>query len=184
MRNKIEYISGLINGFATQFKLNSKGILTSDFTEDPELISKIRKFYTAHESMQIEMGLTTWGGETSDDDFDSYYGAALKEFMASTTIEASSSTTLKKSKKTWLDEKKFKDFNWDKGPTESYRERYFKYLSLSGRSEEEIIEVKKSTLSILEGFGNPADSGAFYKRGMKCSIGKNSQFQWCNKWFY
>ena len=179
MRNKIEYISGLINGFARQFKLNNKGILTSDFTQDPELISKTRKFYTAHESMQIEMGLTTWGGETSGDDFDSYYGAALKEFMASTTIEASSSTTLKKSKKTWLDEKKFKDFNWDKGPTESYRERYFKYLSLSGRSEEEIIEVKKSTLSILEGFGNPADSGAFYKRGMvvgSVQSGKTANF--------
>lgn len=179
MRNKIDYISGLISGLARQFKLNNKGILTSDFTQDPELKSKSRKFYNAHESMQIEMGLTTWGGETSDNDFDFYYEAALKEFMASTTIEASSSTTLKKSKKTWLDEKKFQDFDWDKGPTDSYRERYFKYLSISGRSEEEILEVKISTLSILEGFGNPADSEAFYKRGMvvgSVQSGKTANF--------
>ena len=44
MRNKIEYIGILINGFAKQFKLNNKGIVTSDFTQDQELKSKINKF--------------------------------------------------------------------------------------------------------------------------------------------
>ncbi len=179
MRNKIEYIFGLIDGFAKQFKLNNKGILTSNFTSDPELKSKLGKLFRGHEMMQIEMGLTTWGGETNDVDFESFFDVALKEFMACTTIEASSSTTLKKSKKTWLDEKKIHDFDWDKGPMDSYRERYFRYLSLSGRSEEEILEVKKSTLSILEGFGNPADSGAFFKRGMvvgSVQSGKTAHF--------
>lgn len=179
MRNKTEYIGILINGFAKQFKLNNKGIVTSDFTQDQELKSKINKFYYTHEDMKVQIGMTTWGGETSADDFEVYFQAALKEFMACNTIEASSSKTLKKSKKTWLNEKKAKEFDWDKGPTFSYRERYFKYLSIEGRSDEEILEVKKSTLSILEGFGNPADSEEFFSRGMvvgSVQSGKTANF--------
>jgi len=179
MRNKIDHIAGLISGFSKQFKLSNHGIITSDFTEDPELKLKVKTFFNTHENMQIQMGMTTWGGETSDVDFEAFFISAKKEFMASNTIEASSSTTLKKSKKTWLDEKKFAQFDWDKGPTESYRERYFKYLSNAGRSDDEIAEVKKSTLSILEGFGNPADSGSFFKRGMvvgSVQSGKTANF--------
>ena len=179
MRNKIEHIGGLIDAFAKQYKLSNSGIITSDFTQDQGLKSKVRTFYDSHENMQIQMGMTTWGGETSTDDFEDYFEAAMKEFMASNTIEASSSTTLKKSKKTWLDEKKFIEFDWDKGPTDSYRERYFKYLSNNGRSEEEIAEVKKSTISILEGFGNPSDAGTFFKRGMvvgSVQSGKTANF--------
>ncbi len=37
MRNKIEYILTIVEGFAKQFKLNNKGVVTSDFTEDPDL---------------------------------------------------------------------------------------------------------------------------------------------------
>lgn len=179
MRNKIEYISGLIDGFAKQFKLNNNGIVTSKFTEDQDMKVKVRAMYDSHENMQIQFRQTAWGGETSDSDFDSYFVSALKEFSASNTIEASSSTTLKKSKKTWLDEKKFAEFDWDKGPTESFRERYFKYLSNAGRSDEEVEEVKKSTLSILEGFGNPMDSKPFFKRGMvvgSVQSGKTANF--------
>jgi hypothetical protein len=178
MRNKIDYIGDLIEGLAKEYKIKN-GIVTSNFTEDKLLISEVSDFFYLYESMQVKKNITSWGGATSEDDFNSYYVSALKEFMASTTIEASSSTTLKKSKKTWLDLKKFNDFDWDKGPTDSYRERYFKYLSLSGRSEEEIIEVKKSTLSILEGFGSPAASGAFFKRGMvvgSVQSGKTANF--------
>jgi hypothetical protein len=179
MRNKIEHIGGLIEGFAIQFKLNNSGIITSVFTDDSELKTKVKTIYDMHEKMQVQMGQTTWGGETNDNDFDSYFESALKEFSASNTIEASYSSTLKKSKKTWLDEKKFIEYDWDKGPTESYRERYFKYLSNAGRSDEEIDEVKKSTLSILEGFGNPMDAKPFFKRGMvvgSVQSGKTANF--------
>lgn len=179
MRNKIEFLGGLIDGFAKQFKLSNNGIITSKFTEDPDMRIKVRSMYDSHENLQILFGQTAWGGETSDSDFDSYFEAALKEFSASNTIEASSSTTLKKSKKTWLDEKKFVEFDWDKGPTESYRERYFKYLSYAGRSDDEIEELKKSTLSILEGFGDPMDSKPFFKRGMvvgSVQSGKTANF--------
>ena len=105
MRNKIEHIGGLIEGFAKQFKLNNSGIITSVFTDDSELKTKVKTIYDMHEKMQVQMGQTTWGGETNDNDFDSYFESALKEFSASNTIEASYSSTLKKSKKTWLDEK-------------------------------------------------------------------------------
>lgn len=179
MRNKIEHIGNLIDGFAKQFKQSNNGIITSEFTDDRELKTKVKTIYDMHEKMQIQMGQTTWGGETAQNDFDSYFDSALKEFSASNTVEASSSTTLKKSKKTWLDEKKFVRFDWDKGPTESYRERYFKYLSNAGRSDDEIEEVKKSTLSILEGFGNPMGSKPFFKRGMvvgSVQSGKTANF--------
>lgn len=180
MRDKVEYIGGIISSFAKQFKLENNGIVSSEFTENPVMKSKVRTMYDLHENMLIQLGQSnSWGGETSDHDFDSYFEAAMKEFSASNTIEASSSTTLKKSKKTWIDENKFIDFDWDKGPTESYRERYFKYLSNSGRSDEEIEEVKKSTLSILEGFGNPLDSKPFFKRGMvvgSVQSGKTANF--------
>jgi hypothetical protein len=179
MRNKIEYILTIVEGFAKQFKLNNKGVVTSDFTEDPDLKLKVRKLFDNYEAMQIQMEITTWGGETSDVDFDSYFYSALKEFMASNTIEASTSTTLKKSKKSWLNDEKIWEFNWDKGPTESYRERYFKYLSNAGRSDEEITEVKKSTLSILEGFGDPGAAQPFFKRGIvvgSVQSGKTANF--------
>lgn len=178
MRNKIEYIGGLIDGFAKEYKLKNK-VVTTDFTVDKDLVTNVSELYNMYEKMQLRMNITTWGGETTIDDFQAFFNAAMKEFMASNTIEAPSSATLKKSKRTWLDEKKFSEFDWDKGPTDSYRERYFKYLLNSGRSEEEIIEVKKSTLSILEGFGNPADSGAFFKRGMvvgSVQSGKTANF--------
>jgi hypothetical protein len=179
MRNKVEYILTLVEGLAKQFKLKNKGVVTSDFTEDPDLKLKVRKLFYSYEDNQIEFEITTWGGETSDVDFDSYFNSALKEFMASNTIEASTSTTLKKSKKTWLNDERIREFNWDKGPTESYRERYFKYLSNTGRSDEEIAEVKKSTLSILEGFGNPGAAQPFFKRGIvvgSVQSGKTANF--------
>ena len=125
MRNKIEHIASLIIGFAKQFKQNNSGIITSEFTDDFELKIQVKTLYDSHENMLVQMGQTTWGGESSIVDFDSYFESAMKEFSASNTIEASSSSTLKKSKKTWLNEKKFVEFDWDKGPTESYRERYF-----------------------------------------------------------
>jgi hypothetical protein len=176
MRNKIDYILALLDGFAKQFKLGNNGILTSDFTKGDELINKVKSLFINNEKMQILMGLTTWGGETTDDDFECFFNSALREFMASTTMEASSSKALKKSKKSWLNET---DFDWDLGPTDSYRERYFKFMSLSGRSTEEIMGVKKSTLSILGGFGNPAESGPFFKRGMvvgSVQSGKTANF--------
>ena len=176
MRNKIDYILALLDGFAKQFKLSNNGILTSDFTQGSELTNNVKSLFISNEKMHILMGLTTWGGETTDDDFESFFNSALREFMASTTMEASSSKALKKSKKSWLKET---DFDWDLGPTDSYRERYFKYMSLSGRSTEEIMGVKKSTLSILGGFGNPAESGPFFKRGMvvgSVQSGKTANF--------
>jgi hypothetical protein len=179
MRNKIEYIGNIIDISASQYKQKNSGIISSDFTKDHKLKSEVIKLFYVHEKMLIENGWTTWGGITSADDFEAYFEAALREFMASNTVEASSSTILKKSKKTWLDEKKFIEFEWDKGPTDSYRERYFQYLSKEGRSDEEIIEVKKSTLSILEGFGNPSDSKPFFKRGMvvgSVQSGKTANF--------
>jgi len=179
MRNKIDYIIELIEGLAKEFKSTNNGIVTTDFSEDPEMKIKVRMFYDSFEDLNIKMGQNTWGGKTEDNHFDSYFESAVKEFSASNTIEASYSTTLKKSKKTWLDEKKICEYDWDKGPTESYRERYFKYLSNAGRSDEEIEEVKKSTLSILEGFGNPKDSNPFFKRGMvvgSVQSGKTANF--------
>lgn len=179
MRNKIEYIGRLIDSFAKEFKLRNNGIVTSKFTEEPDMKIKIRAMYDSYENLQIQFEQTAWGGITSDSHFDSYFDSAMKEFSASNTVEASSSTTLKKSKKTWLDERKFAEFGWDQGPTESFRDRYFKYLSNSGRSDEEIEEVKKSTLSILKGFGNPIDSKPFFKRGMvvgSVQSGKTANF--------
>jgi hypothetical protein len=179
MRNKVEYIFTLVEGLAKQFKLKNKGVVTSDFTEDPDLKLKVKKLFYSYEDKQIEFEITTWGGETTDLDFDAYFNSALKEFMASNTIEASTSTTLKKSKETWLNDQKIMAFNWDKGPTESYRERYFKYLSNTGRSDEEITEVKKSTLSILEGFGDPGAAQPFFKRGIvvgSVQSGKTANF--------
>lgn len=179
MRNKIEYIGGLIDGIAKEYKLKNKGVITTGFTVDKALISNVSEMYYMYEKMQMKMGITTWGGETAIDDFQAFFEAAMKEFMASNTIEASTSTTLKKSKEKWLNDNKIKEFNWDKGPTESYRERYFKYLSIAGRSDEEITEVKKSTLSILEGFGNPGAPQPFFKRGIvvgSVQSGKTANF--------
>jgi hypothetical protein len=176
MRNKTDYILALLDGFSKQFKLDNNGILNSNFTKGSELINMVKYLFYHNEEMQIKMGLTTWGGETSEVDFKAFFNTALREFMASTTMEASSSKALKKTKKSWL---KVSDFDWDKGPTDSYRERYFKFMSLSGRSPEEIMGLKKSTFSILEGFGNPAESGSFFKRGMvvgSVQSGKTANF--------
>lgn len=177
MRNKLERIISFVDLNAKDFRLKNNGIITSNFTDGTALKDNVKNLYYEYEKMM--MNFSSWGGVTTEESYEVLYNKAIKEFIASNTIEASYSTTLKKIKSSWLNKQKIKEFNWEKGPTESYRERYFKYLSNLGRTEEEINELKKSTLSILEGFGDPSISKPFFKRGIvvgSVQSGKTANF--------
>lgn len=179
MKAKIEYIKRKIGLFAQKFKSENNNILTAEFIQDETLKKTILPKFLIEEEDNNDFGLESWKGISSNEQFEEYYKKAMREFAAANTIEASSNTSLKKSKASWLNEDKIKEYKWNEGPTESYRERYFEYLASKGRSPEELEKAKESTLSILEGFGNPASSDPFFVRGMvvgSVQSGKTTNF--------
>lgn len=179
MKAKIEYIKRRIDLFAQKFKSDNNEIITTKFIQDLTLKERIKPKFFSEEQEMIELGLKPWIGESTEKDFENYFKKAMREFASANTIEAPSNTSLKKTKKTWLNEKRIENFKWNEGPTESYRERYFEYLSTKGRSPQELEKAKESTLSILKGFGDPSSSDPFFIRGMvvgSVQSGKTTNF--------
>ena len=179
MKAKIEYIKRRIDLFAQKFKSENNEIITTEFIQDLTLKARVKPKFFSEEEEMITLGIKTWSGLSEEADFEIYFEKAMREFKSVNIIEAPSNTSLKKTKKTWLDEKKIESFKWNEGPTESYRERYFEYLSTKGRSPQELEKAKESTLSILEGFGDPSSSEPFFIRGMvvgSVQSGKTTNF--------
>lgn len=179
MKSKIAYIKRRIELFSQKFKLENNNIITTKFIQDLTLKEKIKQRFFKEEEEMIEMGIQSWSSVSNHVDFENYFKKAMREFASANTIEAPSNTSLKKTKASWLNEKRIKEFNWNDGPTESYRERYFEYLSTKGRSESELDKAKESTLSILEAFGDPSISDPFFVRGMvvgSVQSGKTTNF--------
>lgn len=179
MKAKTEYIKRRIELFASKFRSENNNVITTRFIQDLSLKEKIKPKFFSEEEEMIDLGIDSWKGQSTENEFENYYKKAMREFASSNTIEAPSSISLKKAKTTWLTKKRIIDFNWQKGPTDCYRERYFEYLSSKGRSVEEIEQAKESTLSILEGFGDPSTSDPFFIRGMvvgSVQSGKTTNF--------
>ena len=179
MKAKIEYIKRRIDLYSQIFKSENNEIITTEFIQDLTLKEKIKPKFFSEEEEMITLGIKTWSGLSKEEDFEKYFEKAMREFKSVNIIEAPSNTSLKKTKKTWLNEKRIESFKWNDGPTESYRERYFEYLSTKGRSPQELEKAKESTLSILKGFGDPSTSEPFFIRGMvvgSVQSGKTTNF--------
>lgn len=179
MKAKIEYIKRRIELFSQKFRSENNDIITTKFIQDLTLKERIKPKFFSEEKEMIELGLSPWSGISIETDFENYFRKAMREFASANTIEAPSNTSLKKTKASWLNKKRIEEFKWNEGPTESYRERYFEYLSTKGRSTGELEKAKESTLSILEGFGDPSISDSFFIRGMvvgSVQSGKTTNF--------
>ena len=179
MKAKIEYIKRRIDLFAQKFKSENNDIITTEFIQDLTLKERVKPKFFSEEEEMIALGIKSWFGLSEEADFENYFEKAMREFKSVNIIEAPSNTSLKKTKKTWLNQKKIESFKWNEGPTESYRERYFEYLNTKGRSLQELEKAKESTLSILEGFGDPSSSESFFIRGMvvgSVQSGKTTNF--------
>ena len=108
-----------------------------------------------------------------------HFSIAEREHRAKTVLTIKESKTLKFEINTWLTDELVNRIGWDGDEVITYRDRYFKYLKKIGRSDKIINETKRSTLSIVNGFGNPNSSTSFYKKGLvvgSVQSGKTANF--------
>lgn len=90
-----------------------------------------------------------------------YFLTAKNEFLSVNPIDPGISHSLtKKGFKTWLNEDRENDIIWD------YSNRYFQYLSKSGRSSKVIEEISRSSLSIFKKLADPKSSNAVFSKGL------------------
>lgn len=80
----------------------------------------------------------------------SYFETAKKEYLSVNTIDPGISHSLtKKDFVSWLSESRNDIIDWD------YTERYFKYLSKTGRSQSVIDETRRSSKEIIKKIADP-----------------------------
>jgi len=147
--------------------------LDSKFYSD-ELKERLHKKFIALSSLE------EW--EDWDDSvefFTKYYDIAIKEHKSKTVLTIKKSKTLKSEVNKWLTDDVKKSIGWGNIEIKTYRDRYFEYLKKIGRSDKIINETKRSTLSIIEGFGDPNSDSSFYKKGLvvgSVQSGKTANF--------
>jgi len=91
----------------------------------------------------------------------SYFETAKNEYLSVYPIDPGISHSLtKKGFKTWLDQERESQINWD------YSKRYFKHLLKSGRSQKVVEETERSSFSILSKMADPKSKTAIYNKGL------------------
>ena len=123
-REKIDQIKKFIKDESIKF-IAKFGGLTNTFFYDSELELKpgiLIKFSI------VEQVHENWG-TTSKVDFDEFFQIALKEFKSNHPITVTESVSLKKVKESWLKTERRNEIGWDDGQFNTYRDRYFEYLS-------------------------------------------------------
>lgn len=155
--------------------IEKNGNLSRAFYDDEDLINKVKVYFDIIASAKkIRWGITTI------EDFNSFFLIALREFKTSHPITVTESISLKKAKSTWLGENEKKLIGWDNDmEINTYRDRYFEYLKLVGRSEKYIIENKRSSLNIVEKLANPNSNIETLVRGVvvgSVQSGKTANF--------
>ena len=91
----------------------------------------------------------------------SYFETAKKEYLSVNTIDPGISHSLtKKDFVSWLSESRNDIIDWD------YTERYFKYLSRTGRSQSVIDETRRSSKEIIKKIADPKSTSSVYVKGL------------------
>ena len=90
-----------------------------------------------------------------------YFETAKKEYLSVNTIDPGISHSLtKKDYVSWLSESRNDIIDWD------YTERYFKYLSKTGRSQSVIDETRRSSKEIIKKIADPKSTSSVYVKGL------------------
>lgn len=173
-REYIEQINTFINNFFIKEK-DEKGFVNREFFESKSL------------KMKIQTTLDTLGSIGSiptlnEEKFNKLYSTAIKESRhhnQSGMTPSISLTSPESKKRLWLTGEKIEKLGWNKDEVNTYRSRYLNYLKSIGRPKEYIDETKRSSLKIVEKFGNPQSEQAFFTRGLvvgSVQSGKTANF--------
>jgi len=103
------------------------------------------------------IGLTAVDSPT----FKSYFETAKNEYLSVYPIDPGLSHSLtKEGFESWLTDKREKSITWN------YSERYFNYLSQTGRSSKVVEETRRSSLAIVRKVADPDSKNETYIKGL------------------
>jgi Z1 domain-containing protein len=109
----------------------------------------------------IQAGQLTGLAEVDEMTLFSYFEISLKEYLSVNPIDPGISHSLtKKGFKSWLTESRQSETSWN------YSERYFTYLSKTGRSQKVVNETRRSSLEIAKKIADPESKNEIYTKGL------------------
>jgi len=160
-----------LEDFAEEF-FKENGFLSRNFYDDAFLSKRV--IYNIKQLMNMHKD------SFSNEKIKEMYIVALSEFRTANITDISPSKSLvKHNLNQWLDLERIERTGWNKDRIVTYRARYFRYLEKIGRGKKYILETKRSSLKIIEQFGDPLSETDFYKKGLvvgSVQSGKTANF--------
>jgi hypothetical protein len=121
----------------------------------------LNNFYDSIKDGVIQFGVFLGLQKVDDITLRNYFETSVKEYLSVYPIDPGISHSLtKEGFKTWLDDEREEDINWD------YSNRYFEHLLKSGRSKKVVKETEDSSYSILSKMADPKSTRAIYNKGL------------------
>ena len=121
----------------------------------------LNNFYDSIKDGVIQFGVFLGLQKVDDITLRNYFETSVKEYLSVYPIDPGISHSLtKEGFKTWLDNEREEDINWD------YSNRYFEHLLKSGRSKKVVKETEDSSYSILSKMADPKSTRAIYNKGL------------------
>jgi hypothetical protein len=121
----------------------------------------LNNFYESIKDGVIQFGLFLGLQKVDDITLRNYFETSVKEYLSVYPIDPGISHSLtKEGFKTWLDNEREEDINWD------YSNRYFEHLLKSGRSKKVVKETEDSSYSILSKMADPKSTKSIYNKGL------------------